>query len=124
MRISDWSSDVCSSDLVAAAWGGAEGADVIAFVVDGKGGVGPKVTAIAEAPAPRRPPKYLILHTVHIAHKARLPPPVQRLHPITHPHQTFSVSAATAHPLPAPKPTSSTPRPHGPCHFTPEPHPP
>src|SRR5690606_35254429 len=46
--------------MVAAAWGGAEGADLIALVVDGKGGVGPKVTAIAEALASRREPKYLI----------------------------------------------------------------
>src|SRR3546814_6073654 len=100
MRISDWSSDVCSSDLldramVAAAWGGAEGADVIAFVVDGKGGVGPKVTAIAEALAQRREPKYLILNKVDIADKARLLAHVERLHAITPFAETFFVSAAT-----------------------------
>src|SRR3546814_9069403 len=69
--------------MVAAAWGGAEGADMIAFVVDGKGGVGPKVTAIAEALAQRREPKYLILNKVDIADKARLLAHVERLHAIT-----------------------------------------
>src|SRR3546814_6937192 len=81
--------------MVAAAWGGAEGADVIASVVDGKGGVGPKVTAIAEALAQRREPKYLILNKVDIADKARLLAHVERLHAITPFAETFFVSAAT-----------------------------
>src|SRR3546814_7228298 len=48
--------------MVAAAWGGAEGAAVIAFVVDGKGGVGPKVNAIPEARAQRRETKNMNLN--------------------------------------------------------------
>src|ERR1043165_2723191 len=32
--------------MVAAAWGGAEGSDIIALVVDAKGGIGGKVTTI------------------------------------------------------------------------------
>src|SRR3546814_17142398 len=111
MRISDWSSDVCSSDLVAAAWGGAEGADVIAFVVDGKGGVGPKVTAIAEALAQRREPKYLILNHVDIADKARLLAHVERLHAITPFAEPFFVSAAPADAVADPKPPRPPPMP-------------
>src|SRR5882757_2391611 len=34
--------------MVSAAWGGTEGADVLALVVDAKGGLGAKVTDIAE----------------------------------------------------------------------------
>ena len=48
--------------MVAAAWGGAEGADVIALVVDAKGGLGPKVTEIAEALTGRSEPIYLVLN--------------------------------------------------------------
>uniref|UniRef100_UPI001953EB61 GTPase n=2 Tax=Pseudomonadota TaxID=1224 RepID=UPI001953EB61 len=35
--------------MVAAAWEGAEGADLIALVVDGKGGIGPKVQTVIES---------------------------------------------------------------------------
>jgi GTP-binding protein Era len=41
--------------MVAAAWGGTEGADLIALVVDGKGGLGPKVQQVIESLA--RPPE-------------------------------------------------------------------
>src|SRR3546814_7723091 len=108
MRISDWSSDVCSSDL---------GADVIAFVVDGKGGVGPKVTAIAEALAQRREPKYLILNKVDIADKARLLAHVERLHAITPFAETFFVSAATGDGVADLKTALATAMPEGPWHF-------
>ncbi len=56
--------------MVAAAWGGAEGADVIALVVDAKGGLGPKVMPIAESIAGRPERKFLILNKVDIADKA------------------------------------------------------
>ncbi len=58
--------------MVAAAWEGAEGADILALVVDGKGGIGPKIHAIAESIAHRPEPKHLILNKVDIADKARL----------------------------------------------------
>ena len=58
--------------MVSAAWGGTEGADVIALVVDAKGGLGPKVIPIAESIASRSEPKYLILNKVDLADKAKL----------------------------------------------------
>src|ERR1700761_9437508 len=58
--------------MVAAAWGGAEGADILALVVDGKGGLPAKVTEIAEGLAGRPEPKYLILNKVDIAAKEKL----------------------------------------------------
>src|SRR3546814_12875811 len=68
--------------MVAAAWGGAEGADVLAFVVDGQGGVAPKVTAIAEALAQRREPKHLLLNKVDHAAQPLLPAHHHRPHPL------------------------------------------
>src|SRR5688500_10459821 len=48
--------------MVAAAWEGAEGADLIALVVDGKGGTGPKVQQVVESLAGRPERKILILN--------------------------------------------------------------
>ncbi|MCM8731802.1 GTPase Era [Hephaestia sp. GCM10023244] len=103
--------------MVAAAWGGAEGADVIAFVVDGKGGLGPKVTSIAEALAQRPEPKYLILNKVDIADKARLLTHVERLHAITPFVETYFVSATTGDGVPELKTALATAMPEGPWHF-------
>ena len=81
--------------MVAAAWGGAEGADVIALVVDGKGGTGTKVTAIAESLAARTEPRYLILNKVDIADKAKLLVHAERLNAVVPFAETFFVSAHT-----------------------------
>jgi GTP-binding protein Era len=103
--------------MVAAAWGGAEGADVLALVVDGKGGIGPKVAAIVEAIAARREPKYLILNKVDIADKARLLGHAQRLNDITPFAETFFVSATTGDGLPELKAVLAKAMPVGPWHF-------
>ena len=103
--------------MVAAAWGGAEGADVIALVVDGKGGIGPKVAAIVEAIAARREPKYLILNKVDIADKARLLGHAQRLNDITPFDETFFVSATTGDGVPELKTVLASAMPDGPWHF-------
>jgi GTP-binding protein Era len=103
--------------MVAAAWGGAEGADVLALVVDGKGGIGPKVAAIVEAIAARREPKYLILNKVDIADKARLLGHAQRLNDITPFAETFFVSATTGDGLPELKAMLAKAMPVGPWHF-------
>ena len=58
--------------MVAAAWEGAEGADLIALVVDGKGGTGPKVQQVVESLKGRPERKILILNKVDIADKPRL----------------------------------------------------
>ena len=58
--------------MVSAAWSGTEGADLIALVVDGKGGIGPKVERIAEALKDRPEPKILILNKVDVADKPKL----------------------------------------------------
>jgi len=86
--------------MVAAAWGGTEGADLIALVVDGKGGVGQKVTTIIESLAGRPEPIYLILNKVDVADKPKLLLHAERLNALLPFAETFFVSAATGDGLP------------------------
>ena len=103
--------------MVAAAWSGADGADVIALVVDAKGGLGPKVMPIAESLAGRREPKYLLLNKVDIADKARLLTHAQRLNDAVGFTETFFVSASTGDGVPELKEALAAAMPAGPWHF-------
>ena len=103
--------------MVAAAWGGAEGADVLALVVDGKGGVGAKVTAIVESFANRPEPKYLILNKVDVADKPKLLLHAERLNALIPFAETFFVSAQTGDGLPELKDALSLAMPAGPWHY-------
>ncbi|MBA4040655.1 MAG: GTPase Era [Sphingomonas sp.] len=103
--------------MVAAAWGGAEGADLIAMVVDAKGGLGPKVMPIAEGLAARREKKFLILNKVDLADKARLLVHAERLNAAAGFAETFFVSAATGDGLGELKAALAAEMPVGPWHF-------
>ena len=103
--------------MVAAAWEGAEGADAIAFVVDGKGGIGPKVTGIAERLAHRKEPKLLILNKVDIADKPRLLGHAAKLNELMPFDETFFVSATTGDGVPELKTALASRMPEGPWHF-------
>ncbi len=103
--------------MVAAAWSGAEGADVLALVVDAKGGLGPKVMPIAESLAGRREKRFLILNKVDIADKARLLTHAQRLNEAVGFAETFFVSAATGDGLPELKAALAAAMPAGAWHF-------
>ena len=103
--------------MVAAAWEGAEGADIIALVVDGKGGVGPKVSAIAERIAGRPEPKHLILNKVDVADKARLLGHAERLNAVVPFAETWFVSAQTGDGLPEFKRALAAAMPPGPWHY-------
>jgi GTP-binding protein Era len=103
--------------MVAAAWEGAEGADAIAFVVDAKGGLGAKVTDIAERLAHRREPKLLILNKVDIADKPRLLTHAARLNEQMGFDETFFVSAQTGDGVPELKAALAGRMPEGPWHF-------
>ena len=81
--------------MVSAAWGGTEGADVIALVVDGKGGLGPKVTEIAEALKGRPEPIYLVLNKVDLADKPKLLLHAEKLNALLPFAETFFISAQT-----------------------------
>lgn len=58
--------------MVAAAWDGASDADLIALIVDGRAGAGPKVEKIVDGLAGRPERKWLILNKVDIAKKEKL----------------------------------------------------
>jgi GTP-binding protein Era len=103
--------------MVAAAWGGTDGADVLALVVDAKGGLGPKVTEIAEALKNRPEPKYLILNKVDIADKPKLLIHAERLNEILRFDETFFISAQTGDGLPELKAAFAKAMPEGPWHY-------
>ena len=103
--------------MVAAAWEGAEGADIIALVVDGKTGLGPKVTGIAERIAGRAEPKHLILNKVDVADKARLLGHAEKLNAIAPFNEIWFVSAQTGDGLPELKSALAALMPAGPWHY-------
>jgi GTP-binding protein Era len=103
--------------MVQAAWGGASEADVIALVVDGKGGLGPKVEPIAQALKDRPEPKILIINKVDIADKAKLLVHAERLNQWAGFDETWFVSAATGDGLAELKTALATAMPEGPWHF-------
>ncbi len=103
--------------MVAAAWEGAEGADLIALVVDGKAGIGPKVQAILESLAGRRERKVLILNKVDVADKPRLLGHAAKLNEALPFDETWFVSAQTGDGVPELKTALAAAMPEGPWHF-------
>lgn len=103
--------------MVQAAWGGAQGADLIALIVDGKAGLGAKMEPIVAALAVRPERKWLILNKVDIAIKEKLLVHTQRLHEQLGIEETFFVSAATGDGLDELKAAFAAAMPEGPWHF-------
>lgn len=103
--------------MVAAAWEGAEGADLIALVVDAKGGIGPKVYAILKSLQGRPERKVLILNKVDIADKPRLLGHAAKLNETMAFDETYFVSAQTGDGLPELKAALAGAMPAGPWHF-------
>ena len=103
--------------MVAAAWGGAEGSDIILLVVDAKGGLGAKVTDIAEALVGRSEPIHLVLNKVDLADKAKLLLHAERLNALLPFAETWFVSAATGDGVPELKAALAAAMPEGPWHY-------
>jgi GTP-binding protein Era len=103
--------------MVSAAWGGTEGADVLALVVDAKGGLGSKVTDIAEALRDRPEPRHLILNKVDLADKAKLLIHAEKLNALMPFAETWFVSAQTGDGLPELKSALARAMPPGPWHY-------
>jgi GTPase len=103
--------------MVQAAWGGASEADLIALVVDAKGGLGPKVEPIAMALKDRPEPKILILNKVDLADKAKLLVHAERLNGWVRFDETWFVSATTGDGLAELKAAMAKAMPEGPWHF-------
>ncbi|SFS11074.1 GTPase Era [Sphingomonas jatrophae] len=81
--------------MVAAAWGGAQDADLIAFVVDAQAGFTRRIQALAEAIKERREPKLLVLNKVDATAKEKLLDLTVALHAAVEPEQVLMVSALT-----------------------------
>ncbi|MCW2335874.1 GTP-binding protein Era [Sphingobium sp. B2D3A] len=103
--------------MVQAAWGGAQDADLIALIVDGRAGLGPKMEPILDGLAQRRETKWLIVNKVDIAAKDKLLTLTQRLHERVDFAETFFVSATTADGLVDLKAAMAAAVPEGPWHF-------
>ena len=103
--------------MVAAAWGGAEGADAIALVVDGKGGIGPRVHHVLDQLQGRSEPKILVLNKVDVADKPRLLTHAEKLNERVAFDDTFFVSAASGDGVPELKAALAARMPEGPWHF-------
>ena len=58
--------------MVAAAWQGAEDADVVALVVDAERGVGQETQAIVERLKEQRAPRYLVLNKIDLVEREKL----------------------------------------------------
>lgn len=103
--------------MVSAAWDGAHEADLIALVVDGRRGAGPKVEKIVEALAKRSEPKWLILNKVDIARKDKLLELADKLNAMAQFDQIFFVSAVTGDSLDILKTAMAGAMPAGEWHF-------
>lgn len=103
--------------MVAAAWEGAEGADLIALVVDAKGGIGPKVSQVVESLAGRPERKILILNKVDVADKPRLLGHAAKLNEMLPFDETYFVSAQTGDGVPELKAALAAAMPEGAWHF-------
>lgn len=103
--------------MVQAAWGGAQGADLIALVIDGKAGLGTKLERAVDGLKERKEPKLLIINKVDIATKEKLLVHAEKLNASVGFEEIFFVSAATGDGLPQFKAALAKMMPEGPWHF-------
>ena len=103
--------------MVAAAWGGAEDADVIALVVDAKSGLTKRIEPLVETLAKRAEPKIVILNKVDVTAKEPLLVLAQALQERLQPEHILFVSAATGDGVAELKTLLAQRVPEGPWHF-------
>ena len=103
--------------MVRAAWEGAEGSDLIAFVVDAKTGFRADATAILESLANRPEPKLLILNKVDITAKTRLLELAAHANAFAAFGDTYFVSAGTGDGVAELKTALAAMMPESPWHF-------
>ncbi len=103
--------------MVAAAWGGAEGADLVALVVDAAKPGGRRLDAVVETLAARPEPKLVILNKVDVAPKDALLALAARLHGALAPRDTFMVSALSGDGVADLKRALAAAMPEAPWHF-------
>ena len=103
--------------MVAAAWDGAGDADLIALIVDGRAGAGPKVEKIVAGLKGRPERKWLVLNKVDIANKEKLLLLTTKLAELCEFEQIYYISAATGDGLSEFKTAIAEAMPEGEWHF-------
>lgn len=103
--------------MVQAAWRGAADADLIALVIDAKGGLGPKVETILNGLASRPEPKLLVLNKVDVADKEKLLRHASILNERLQFTDTMMISASTGDGVADLKAKLAAVMPAGPWHF-------
>ncbi|SNS76514.1 GTP-binding protein Era [Sphingomonas laterariae] len=103
--------------MVAAAWGGAADADLIALVIDAKAGMKAKIEGLVETLKDRREPKIVVLNKVDITPKEKLLELAVGLQQALEPEAIFMVSAGTGDGIADLKTHLAKRMPEGPWHF-------
>jgi GTP-binding protein Era len=103
--------------MVAAAWSGAEDADLVLLVVDASAKLGERVEAIIASLEGRKAPVMLALNKVDLVKKEQLLPLATRLHERLQPKDVFMISAASSEGVADLKAALAKAMPAGPWHF-------
>ena len=82
--------------MVAAAWQGADDADMVALVVDAERGIGPETQAISERLKETKAPRFLVLNKIDLVAREKLLSLTADLNTIVPFDRTFMVSALKA----------------------------
>jgi GTPase len=103
--------------MVAAAWGGTDGADIVALVIDAKAGLRDDVSAILDALATRKDKLLLVLNKVDLCVKEKMLPLIEQLSKRVPAAEILMVSAQTGDGVPALKRHLAAQMPEGPYHY-------
>jgi GTP-binding protein Era len=103
--------------MVAAAWGGTEGADLIALVIDAKGKFNSSARALVDQVAARPEPKIVVLNKVDVADKEPMLARAAELQAMLYPQAIFFVSALSGDGVPELKRELAKRMPESPWHF-------
>ena len=103
--------------MIAAAWGGTEGADLIALVIDAKGKFNSGARALVDQVAARPEPKIVVLNKVDVADKEPMLARAAELQAMLDPQAIFFVSALSGDGVPELKRELAKRMPEGPWHF-------
>ena len=103
--------------MVSAAWGGTEGADLIALVIDAKAKFNSKTRTLVDQIAARPEPKIVILNKVDVAEKGPLLALASELQAMLDPESIYFVSALSGDGIPELKAELAKRMPEGPWHF-------
>lgn len=103
--------------MVAAAWGGAQDADLIALVIDAKTGFSKRIEQMVDTLQTRREPKILILNKVDVTPKEQLLTLAAQLNERLQFEEIFMISATTGDGVADLKKALAARVPEGPWHF-------